>query len=1422
MDQQQSDKEKEELLLTKDQTKPLEVSPPQFLCEQNVRDMGLWKKLFFSWANPLIAFSKKNVLHINQMGDIRQNQKVEVQYLKLKKSWKKYKHSQGNALFKAVIHAYRYEYLIAVFFNLLITAAEISTPFLVKRIIEFIQSTDDDVGYGFGLVSILVVTQGLQYIINDHIDYYQRLIGVRSTNALISMIYKKILKVSSATNKKFSNGEIVNFIQVDAQKLNIISENLATVLKLPIILVTCIILLFYFIGVAFFAGVAVLIVAFVMNLLVSRYAAKIQTSYMKYQDQRVNLTTECLNNIKMLKLYSWQEPFEKMISEKRQLELDTLWRRFRFGMVNTTSLYFFPSILGSVVFSTYIGMGNTLELSVAYTITTIFNLIKQPLLWLPIFIGLVIEFTVSMKRIQDFLLCPEINKSVAKKIDFEEDDKYSITIKNGNFHWGLMNEKDKKEQIKHKNKGNKQVKSKVNLEEAKPLMIEEEKRNVSQVLAIRNINLEFKHGEFICIIGDVGSGKSSLLSSIIGDLLYLDPSFLNQYRDAQLNEELIEKIKQESAKFIDPRDTPIILSEDVAYVQQNPWIQNKTIRDNILFGLPFDQDRYEETIDICELARDLEILPSADMTEIGEKGINLSGGQKARVSLARAVYSDKAIMLMDDPISALDANVKKKIFQNVFMDKFRNKTRLLVTHAIDFLHLVDKIIVLSKGEVILQGSYDEIKENPYLIEIIGIHKGHQEDATNMVDSGKDKSIEKSQNIQISDKSDDDSLSQNDSSSNLSSSDNEISDGEESNKNKNDTRKGRRVNSKANRSFSMTSLSSANQGKMIQDENIEETKVGFDVPLRYLKYFGGWKVFITLMFIFVGFTSVKILSDYQVGNWATAKDQQENFSFYCGLSFLYAFLQSLFVFFRVYLMQYFSWFATKNLHQDMIKSVLNAPINLYFDVTPIGRILNKFSKDLSTLELQLAWQVGSFFVLFFQALAIIIQSIIVVYWIVILIIFLGILAVKLYSHSIGSYRETTRIESLTRSPLLSFMSESCSGASTIRAFGKQKQFIVENNKLLNKNILAVTWQAGTAQWFALRLDLLSIVILAFATFFCIINRHSVDSVFLAMLLSNILLLQDFVLYTLKIYAMLEARMVNVDRCLKVLEIPQEQNKPADDRLNFFDARPDWPESGRVEFESVYLKYRPTTETILKDLSFEVKPGEKIGIVGRTGAGKSTICLSLHRIMEISSGYIMIDGVDIKELELHELRKRITVIPQDPTMFTGTLRFNLDPENRTPDDRIIELLKEANLEDMINKDPKGIYQDIAENGSNLSSGEKQLLCICRAILRRSKIVILDEATANIDVVTEQKIQRLIQLEFKESTMITIAHRLNTIIQSDRVLVLSFGQIKEYDTPKNLMQNPDSEFTKLLKQIQKEEGKTDIPLEELESITEQKTVQ
>ena len=487
-------------------------------------------------------------------------------------------------------------------------------------------------------------------------------------------------------------------------------------------------------------------------------------------------------------------------------------------------------------------------------------------------------------------------------------------------------------------------------------------------------------------------------------------------------------------------------------------------------------------------------------------------------------------------------------------------------------------------------------------------------------------------------------------------------------------------------------------------------------------------------------------------------------------------------------------ASNKLHRKMVDKTLKSPINLYFDKTPTGKILNRFSKDLNKIDADFPFTLNFVIECLSWVGAAIFVSALVSPWSLLSLPFVVLSGVILLKYYIRSFREMTRIETVTNSPILSNFGETLSGATTIRCFKKQKDFLSKNHTLVDNNLNAFFWIQSLNIWFSIRLQYISSFMMIVSIAFCIAYRESSDTTTVGVLLTYLLTLQVNILWFFRIASEVEGGMVSYDRCDQILSIPQE----AFDRDE--KAAGNWPFSGRIEFDNYCLRYRPETELVLKNLSFVIQPKEKVGIVGRTGAGKSTICLALCRIVEGDSGHIIIDGEEIQFVDLAYLRSKITIIPQDPTLFEGSLKFNLDPENQSSDEEIKRIISKAALQELWDSN-----KEVAQNGENLSSGEKQLICICRAILRKNKIILMDEATANIDIKTEQIIQKLIIEEFAESTVITIAHRLNTIIQSDKVLVLGEGSVLEYDHPQTLLADKNSFFYSLENELEKKEKKS-----------------
>jgi len=487
---------------------------------------------------------------------------------------------------------------------------------------------------------------------------------------------------------------------------------------------------------------------------------------------------------------------------------------------------------------------------------------------------------------------------------------------------------------------------------------------------------------------------------------------------------------------------------------------------------------------------------------------------------------------------------------------------------------------------------------------------------------------------------------------------------------------------------------------------------------------------------------------------------------------------------------------------MIKKVMRAPINLFYDTTPIGQIQNRFGKDLDGCRriIDVIGNLGMDFIRLFTIISVLAAA----NWqIIILVPFMLAGSIILYKFIMPVYLQAERVMSIVRSPVLNNLNECISGCSTIRAFGTQQRFKDLQYELQHKELLCRETLEGMWNWFHLRNNFIAMIVMISSCTGCLIVRETQDPVILAMLLTYIIQLTWTFDCIMGNSQWIERQMVHLRRCFAILEIDQERDEEARVPIS-----KTWPKRGRVTFEDVEMRYRPDTPQVLKGLSFDIEAGHKVGVVGRTGAGKSSVSVCLTRIVEIEAGKIRIDGINIHKLPIDKAREVITIIPQDPTLFNGTLRFNLDPEGNCSDNEILSLLRRAGCTELLSRESQFASEDkpltnaldieLTENGSNLSSGEKQLLCICRAILRRNRIVILDEATANIDLVTEQKIQEVISTEFKDCTVITIAHRLQTIIDNDRVMVLGDGQLVEYDTPAKLLENPDSHFTKLVEEL------------------------
>ncbi|KAG7227636.1 hypothetical protein INR49_005451 [Caranx melampygus] len=859
---------------------------------------------------------------------------------------------------------------------------------------------------------------------------------------------------------------------------------------------------------------------------------------------------------------------------------------------------------------------------------------------------------------------------------------------------------------------------------------------------LQNVSFTVRHEQLLAVIGPVGAGKSSLLSAILGELS---------------QESGVVKVKGE-----------------LTYTSQQPWILPGTIRSNILFGKELNPQKYDRVLRACALKRDMDLLPGGDLAVVGDRGANLSGGQKARISLARAVYQDADIYLLDDPLSAVDAEVGRHLFEECICGLLRKKPRILVTHQLQYLKSADQIVVLKEGHSVAQGTYSELQ-------------GSGLDFTSLL---------KEEEAQEEDRQSTTPIPGTVSRFNHTLSDNSMS-------------------SISSMSSSRCSLIEAGEPLAVvgRQPTEEEKRSEGNVGLRmYVKYFMAGANFLVLLVLLLlnAFAHVTfVLQDWWLACWASEQKhinvtehlsgsfpQQLDLDLYLGVyagltatSVVFGFLRSL-LFFNVLVS------SAQTLHNSMFNAILRTPVR-FFDINPIGRILNRFSKDIGYLDSLLPWTFVDFIQVLLQVIGVIAVAAVIIPWILIPVVPLLIVFLFLRSYFLKTSRDIKRLESTTRSPVFSHLSSSLQGLSTIRAFKVQQKFQQMFDEFQDLHSEAWFLFLTTSRWFAVRLDGICSIFVTITAFGCLYFREGLEPGAVGLALSYAVTLTGMFQWGVRQSAEIENMMTSVERVVEYAELESEAPWETDKQPPH-----DWPKTGSITFDRVNFSYSASEPLVLKNLSVVFTSREKVGIVGRTGAGKSSLISALFRLAE-PEGRIAIDGFLTSAIGLHTLRQKMSIIPQDPVLFTGTMRKNLDPFRQHTDEDLWNALQEVQMKAVVEELPNKLETVLTESGSNFSVGQRQLVCLARAILRKNRILIIDEATANVDPRTDGLIQQTIRDKFEDCTVLTIAHRLNTIIDCDRILVLDAGRIREYDEPYVLLQNQDGLFYQMVQQTGRAEA-------------------
>ncbi|XP_032258644.1 multidrug resistance-associated protein 4 isoform X2 [Phoca vitulina] len=857
----------------------------------------------------------------------------------------------------------------------------------------------------------------------------------------------------------------------------------------------------------------------------------------------------------------------------------------------------------------------------------------------------------------------------------------------------------------------------------------------SETPTLQGLSFTVRPGELLAVIGPVGAGKSSLLSAVLGEL---------------------------------PRSQGLVsVHGRIAYVSQQPWVFSGTVRSNILFGKKYEKERYERVIKACALKKDFQLLEDGDLTVIGDRGATLSGGQKARVNLARAVYQDADIYLLDDPLSAVDAEVGRHLFELCICQTLHEKITILVTHQLQYLKAASQILILKDGKMVQKGTYTEFLKSG--VDFGSLLKKENEEADESPAPG-------SPALRTRSFSESSVWSQQSSRPSLKDGALEV---------------------QANESTQVA----------VSEESRSEGKVGLKAYKNYLIAGAHWLAIVFLILLNIIAQVAYILQDWWLSYWANEQSalnvtvngkenvtEKLDLAWYLGIysgltvaTVLFGTARSLFVF-------YVLVHSSQTLHNKMFESILRAPV-LFFDRNPIGRILNRFSKDIGHMDDLLPLTFLDFFQTFLQVLGVVGVAVAVIPWIAIPLIPLGILFFVLRRYFLETSRDVKRLESTTRSPVFSHLSCSLQGLWTIRAYKTEERF--QELFDAHQDLHSEAWFLflTTSRWFAVRLDAICAILVIVVAFGSLILATNAGQV--GLVLSYALTLMGMFQWCVRQSAEVENMMISVERVMEYTDLEKEapweyQKRPP----------PSWPQEGTIVFDNVNFSYSLDGPLVLKHLTALIKSREKVGIVGRTGAGKSSLISALFRLSE-PEGKIWIDKILTTEIGLHDLRKKMSIIPQEPVLFTGTMRKNLDPFNEHTDEELWNAITEVQLKEAIEDLPGKLDTELAESGSNFSVGQRQLVCLARAILRKNRILIIDEATANVDPRTDELIQKKIREKFAQCTVLTIAHRLNTIIDSDKIMVLDSGRLKEYDEPYVLLQNEESLFYKMVQQLGKAEA-------------------
>uniref|UniRef100_A0A665TUY4 ABC-type glutathione-S-conjugate transporter n=1 Tax=Echeneis naucrates TaxID=173247 RepID=A0A665TUY4_ECHNA len=1146
-------------------------------------------------------------------------------------------------------------------------------PQVLSLLLGFMRDEDAPLWKGYFYATLMFLLSCLQSLFNHQYMYTCFTVGMRVKTAVMGLVYRKSLVINSASRRTCTVGEIVNLVSADTQKLMDFVVYFNAVWLAPIEIALCLFFLWQHLGPSALAGIATVILIFPLNGFIAKKRSKLQVKIqMKFMDGRIRLMNEILNGIKILKFYAWEKAFLEQVLGYREKELKALKKSQILYSISIAS-FNSSSFLVRALFYVTLDDRNVLDAQKVFVSMALINILKTPLSQLPFAISTTMQVGDNS---------PQYGRSIHPRSRIKD----IFMVKNGTFSWST---------------------------EGPP--------------CLRRINVRVPRGSLVAVVGHVGSGKSSLLSAMLGET--------------------------------EKRSGQVTVKGSVAYVPQQAWIQNATVQDNITFGREKLKTWYQRVLEVCALLPDLDILPAGDATEIGEKGLNLSGGQKQRVSLARAVYRKADVYMLDDPLSAVDAHVGQHIFDKVIGPKgvLRDKTRILVTHGMSFLPQADLILVLVDGEITESGSYQELlSRHGAFADFIHTFANteRKENVSAVIKMCGIPSIQSYETFGLS----------------------VLSRGDSTNTNLQN----------------MEPVSEEEQEQVPEDLGkltvVDKARTGRVRLEMYKKYFKtiGLAIIIPIVFLYAFQQGASLAYNYWLSMWAddpvvngTQIDTDLKLAVFGALGFV----QGIAIFGTTVAISICGIIASRHLHMDLLINVLRSPMS-FFESTPSGNLLNRFAKEIDAIDCMVPEGLKMMLSYVFKLMEVCIIVLMATPFAAVIILPLAFLYAFVQSFYVATSCQLRRLEAVSRSPIYTHFNETVQGASVIRAFGEQSRFILQANKRVDFNQTSYFPRFVATRWLAVNLEFVGNGVVLAAAILSVMGKSTLSPGIVGLAVSHSLQVTGILSWIVRSWTDVENNIVSVERVNEYAETAKEVSDPSPQIKEGSTLPLAWPQTGTIEFQDYGLQYRKGLELALKGITLNIHEREKVGIVGRTGAGKSSLALGIFRILEAAKGRIFIDGVNIEDIGLHDLRSRITIIPQDPVLFSGSLRMNLDPFDTYTDEEVWSSLELAHLKNFVSNLPDKLNHECSEGGENLSLGQRQLVCLARALLRKTKILVLDEATAAVDLETDTLIQSTIRTQFEDCTVLTIAHRLNTIMDYTRVIVMDRGHISEMDSPANLI--------------------------------------